>query len=218
VSNASGLVVWGVGTARTVRVHWALQELGIPYETRPITSRSGETNSAEYALLNPRRKIPLLQDGKFTIGESAAIVAYLSRMYGSSRIGLIPQNPQDYAAWLEWCFFSVMELDAASLYVIRRHGAAGLGHVYGFAPEVCERAAEYFVQQLRHVDVTLSDGRPFLLGDHFTSADILLTTCLEGALAYDITLCDNAYPYLDRIRLRPGYKRGHEANAMPAAN
>ena len=135
-----------------------------------------------------------------------------------SKIGLIPQNPQDYAAWLEWCFFSVMELDAASLYVIRRHGAAGLGHVYGFAPEVCERAAEYFVQQLRHVDVTLSDGRPFLLGDHFTSADILLTTCLEGALAYDITLCDNAYPYLDRIRLRPGYKRGHEANAMPSAN
>src|SRR5215203_1169689 len=71
------LTLWGVGTSRTIRPHWAMHELGLAYETKPIGPRTGETKTAEYTRLNPRQKIPLLQDGDFCIGESAAIVAYL---------------------------------------------------------------------------------------------------------------------------------------------
>jgi glutathione S-transferase len=77
--NAPKLILWGVGTSRTIRAHWAMAELGLAYETRPIGARTGETQTAEYTQLNPRQKIPLLQDDDFCIGESAAIVAYLSR-------------------------------------------------------------------------------------------------------------------------------------------
>ena len=80
------LTLWGVGTSRTIRPHWAMQELGLPYKTKPIGPRTGETKTAEYTRLNPRQKIPLLQDGDFCIGESAAIVAYLSRMYSTSAL------------------------------------------------------------------------------------------------------------------------------------
>jgi len=58
-----------------------------------------------------------------------------------------------------------------------------LGHIYGVAPEVVANAEEYFRGQLRHLDVALSDGRRFLMGDKFTSADILLATCLDWAIA-----------------------------------
>ena len=68
------LILWGAGTSRTIRPHWAMHELGLAYDKRPIQSRSGETLTAEYTALNPRQKIPLLQDGDFTIGESAATV------------------------------------------------------------------------------------------------------------------------------------------------
>ena len=61
------LVLWGVGTIRTLRAHWALHELGLDYESRPILARSGETKTQEYTRLNPRQKIPLLQDGDFKI-------------------------------------------------------------------------------------------------------------------------------------------------------
>jgi len=70
-----GLVLWGVGTSRTLRAHWALRELGLDYQSRPIQSRTGETKTLEYTELNPRQKIPLLQDGNFKIAESPAIVA-----------------------------------------------------------------------------------------------------------------------------------------------
>ncbi len=215
--DAPRLTLWGVGTSRTVRAHWAMHELGLDYETRPIGARTGETQTAEFTALNPRQKIPLLQDGDFCIGESAAIVAYLSRTYSSKERSLIPEPQREYAAWLEWSFFIVTELDSTSLYVMRRHRADALGHIYGVAPEVVERAGEYFRRQLRHVEAALADNRTYLMGDRFTSADILLTTCLEWAIAYDVGICDNAHPYLERIKQRAAYQRGKAANVAKAA-
>ncbi len=216
MASAPNLTLWGVGTSRTVRPHWALAELGLKYETYAIGPRTGETKTAEYTKLNPRQKVPLLQDGDFAIGESAAIVAYLSRTYSTPDKSLIPDEKQQYAKWLEWCFFIVTELDSTSLYVMRRHSANALGPIYGVAPEVVAKAGEYFREQLRHVEVALDDGRTFLMGDQFTSADILLTTCLEWAIAYGVGICDNAHPYLERIKKRPGYVRGTAANVPPA--
>ena len=189
-----------------------MAELGLVYETRAIGARTGETQTAEYTSLNPRQKIPLLQDDDFCIGESAAIVAYLSRTYSQRQSSLIPEAPRDDASWLEWSFFIVTELDPTSLYVMRRHKADALGHIYGSAPEVVARAGEYFRRQLRHVETALADGRAYLMGDRFNSTDILLTTCLEWAIAYDVGICDNAYPYLERIKQRPAYQRGKIAN------
>ena len=215
MSERPSLTLWGVGTSRTIRAHWALHELGLAYTTRPIQARSGETKTDEYTSLNPRQKVPLLQDQDFTIGESAAIVAYLSRTYSTPERSLIPEQPRQYAAWLEWCFFIVAELDSTSLYVMRRHRA--LKHIYGDAPEVVEKAAQYFRDQLRMVDRALSDGRQFLMGDRFTSADIMLTTCLTWANDYGVGICDSAQPYLGRMVSREAYKRGAAANRPPAA-
>ncbi len=50
------------------------------------------------------------------------------------------------------------------------------------------------------------------MGDRFTSADILLTTCLEWAIAYGVGICDNAQPYLSRIQQRQAYKLAKAAN------
>jgi glutathione S-transferase len=125
---------------------------------------------------------------------------------------LIPERQRDYAAWLEWCFFIVTELDSTSLYVMRRHSADALGPIYGIAPDVVAKAGEYFREQLRHVEVALGDGRQYLMGDHFTSADILLTTCLDWAILYGVGICDNARPYLERIHQRQAYQLGKAAN------
>lgn len=210
---SNGLVLWGVGTSRTVRPHWALHELGLSYERKPILPRTGETETPEYTALNPRQKVPLLQDRDLVIGESAAIIAYLAQTYPGTGASLVPRQSDAYAKWLEWCFFIVTELDSTSLYVMRRHGnVKGLSHLYGEAPDVVARAGEYFQKQLRHVDVALSDGRRYLLGDQFTTADILLTTCLTWAIDYGVAICDSAAPYLDRIQERPAFVAAAVAN------
>ena len=83
------LILWGAGTKRTMRAQWILQELGLEYERHPIGSRTGETKRPEFVKLNPREKIPVLQDGALTVTESAAIVTYLGETYGGST-GLVP--------------------------------------------------------------------------------------------------------------------------------
>ena len=82
-------ILWGAGTIRTFRAHWALHEVALEYESRPIGSRTGETQTEEFTRLNPRQKIPVLQDGDLTLAESAAIVTYLGETYGGDR-GLVP--------------------------------------------------------------------------------------------------------------------------------
>jgi glutathione S-transferase len=116
----------------------------------------------------------LLQDNDLVITESAAIITYLSDAYGKPHNRLVPEDVRERARCLEWCFFVISELDATSLYVMRRHG--DLRHIYGDAPLANEAAAAYFQQQMRAVERALEDGRPHVLGDRFTAADILLST------------------------------------------
>jgi glutathione S-transferase len=208
-----GLVLWGVTTSRTLRAHWALHELGLAYECRPILPRSGETKTAEFTALNPRQKIPLLQDGEFSIGESPAIAAYLSDTYGSAETALIPLDARERATWLEWCFYVMTELDATSLYVMRRHRA--LSHIYGEAPPAVEGAAAYFRTQLRHAEQALQDGREFLVGHRFTTADMLLTTCLNWAVDYGVPITPACLAYAARISARPRYAAAVAANQPP---
>jgi glutathione S-transferase len=209
------LVLWGVGTSRTLRAHWALHEFGLDYESKPILARSGETKTPQYTSLNPRQKVPLLQDGDFKIAESPAIAAYLSNTYGTPENALIPTNPRDYATWLEWCFYAATELDATSLYVMRRHG--DLKHIYGEAPLALESAAGYFAAQLRHAEQALQDGRSFLVGGRFTTADLLLTTCLTWAVSYQVPITAACHAYMERITSRPAYRTSVAANTPSTA-
>jgi glutathione S-transferase len=207
------LILWGVTTSRTLRALWALHELGLDYTLHPIQPRTGETQTAEFARINPRRKIPVLQDGDFTIAESPAIIAYLSETYATADNTLIPRDPRHRAQWLEWCFHIAMELDATSLYVMRRH--RDLKHIYGEAPIAVDSASNYFQTQLRHVVQALEGGRPYLVGDRFSSADMLLTTCLVWAINYGVPVPPVCTDYAAHIARRPAYHAALRANVAP---
>ncbi len=214
MSESARRIVWGVGTPRTLRVHWALHELGLAYETRPIQSRTGETLTSEFTALNARQKIPVLQDGELTLTESAAIVTYLSDRYAAEAQALVPRETVARAQCLEACFFVLSELDATTLYVIRRH--EGLPHIYGEAPAANVAARSYFLQQMRTIERLLADERPFLLGMEFTAADLLLCTCLSWARACGIALSERVRTYQRGLTARQAYVDASARNAVPA--
>jgi glutathione S-transferase len=204
-------ILWGVGTSRTIRPHWALHELGLAFQLRPILPRTGETQTPEFTALSARQKVPLLQDDGLVLTESAAIITYLSDAYASDHNRLLPANMRERARCLEWCFFVISELDATSLYVIRRHG--DLSHIYGEAPIANETAAAYFQKQMRTVGRALDAAPRFILGDRFTAADILLSTCITWAVRYGVRVSDTVLAYNQRMTARPAYLRALETNA-----
>ena len=204
------MTLWGSVSARVLRVHWALIELGLPYTAVPIQSRSGETETPEYGALNPRRKIPTFQDGDLVLTEGAAIVTYLAETYGTPERALIPTTQPERAKYFEWLSFVSMELDATSLYVLRRH--EGLQHIYGDAPAANQVAREYFDKMIRASAEDMADGRRFLVGDQFTGADICMTTVLDWGERYGCPLPQAWLDYRERVRARPSYAAAMHAN------
>ena len=199
----SNLTVWGIGTSRTIRVLWMLAELALKYDLHPIGSRTGETQEADFLRLNPRHKIPVLQHGSFVITESAAILQYLNETFPHPDVYL-PIDAMSRARLAEWCYFIMTELDAGSLYVIRRH--AGLKHIYGEAPAAVEAGKSYFLHNVEAMAPRIGVETPFLLGDKLSTADILMMTCLEWALIEKLALPDSAMKYRDRLASRPAFK------------
>jgi len=194
--------IWGGATARTLRAHWMAHEVGLDYEPRLIGSRTGETTSAEFRSLNPKEKIPVLVDGDFVLTESVAIVTYLGDHHGG-HTGLVPAGgSRERARYDEWQSFIQMELDAHTLYVIRKH--RDLAGLYGEAPAAIETAIAGFNKQVNVAAKVLSN-QPFLLGGRFTAADLVLTTCLDWAAFYGIALTPPLDDYRRRIAERPAY-------------
>ena len=206
---AHELTLWGIGTSRTIRAHWMLLELGLDYETRPVQSRSGETLTDEFRRLNPRHKIPVLQHKSLVLTESAAIIQYLSETYADPRKLYAPHDAETRAALNEWCYFIMTELDAGSLYIVRRH--EGLAPVYGDAPIAVESAKTYFSHNLEAMAPRIARS-PYLFGERLSTADILLTTCLEWAVVCNIALPQELVDYRRRSAQRPAFQAALKKN------
>ena len=199
---ANDLTLWGMGTVRQLRPHWMLAEMALEYEYFPVHPRSGETLKPEFLKINPRHKVPVLRHGDMIIAESAAIIQYLSEAFEPPAGMHVPRDAAGRARLNEWCYFIMSELDATSLYLIRRH--LGLKHLYGEAPRAVEEARKYFSEQLGAIAGRI--GGPFLLSEGFSVADILMITCLDWALSEKIELPAPAASYRERLAQRPAYQ------------
>jgi len=91
---------------------------------------------------------------------------------------------------------------------MRRIAPDALGISMVLRPEVCCVRPVNTSSTLRHVGTAFADtAAPFLIGDKFTSADILLTTCLDWRSPYGGRHLRTRHPYLERIRREPAYPR-----------
>jgi glutathione S-transferase len=191
-----------------MRPVWVAEELGISYELKPIGPRTGETQTPEFSLLNPKQKIPLLVSGSLCLSESLAICRYLLASFPSDTL-YVPQTPEARAREDEWCCYIYGELDETSLYVMRRHG--DLGHIYGAAPEVVSAAGDYAAKHLSITADRLGEQQS-VLPEGFGLADIMLMTCLDWAIAYHLSLPTELMRYRTHIAQRPAYQRAKAAN------
>ncbi len=190
-----------------------LHELGLQYETRHIESRTGETVTDEYTRLNPKQKIPLLvhegaPEGDLVLSESFAILRYL-RHLGDLPYDQYQQSIAGRAVYDEWASFILMELDATSLYVIRRH--KDLPEIYGEAPAAVTSSQAYFSKSLNSVLPEISSDKP-LWGSCFSELDILMTVVLDWADFVGAEVPEPAKSYQVSMHERPAYRAAMRHN------
>lgn len=210
------IILYGHGTSRTLRVHWILNELSIPYKSVNFLPDSEYSNSDEYKKVNLTGKIPSLKiDGTYLF-ESAAICLYLAERFGDRNI--IPAlGSIERGKLYQWCFFVMTELDAHTLYVLNKHGGSLTG-IYGVSDVAVKTAKEGFETQITKIENELKDGREFLLGDHFSVADVLLCTCIESAVRLKsyvpLNIPSNCIDYLNNLKNREAFKQAYSLNTQ----
>lgn len=193
------------GLARDLRVRWALEEAGLPYEERLIAN--GEQGGAAHRLLQPFGQIPVYQEGELTLFESGAIVLYIAERCPA----LLPREPARRARTIGWMFAAlnsvepwVQYLTVIDLFYSKEEWAKA------HRPGV-EKLAQ---ARLDAVTASLS-GREYLEGE-FTAADLLMVTVLRF-LRHTRMVADNPVlaAYQARCEGRPAFQRALAAQLMP---
>ncbi len=88
----------GQGLARDMRVRWALEEVGQPYDVRLVSF--GEMKEEQHLALHPFGQIPTYQQGYLALFESGAIILHIA----TSHAGLLPEEPNARARAITWMF------------------------------------------------------------------------------------------------------------------
>jgi glutathione S-transferase len=153
---------------RDLRVRWALEEAGLPYELRLIGAEDRSTPA--YRQKQPFGQVPVLQDDGLALFESGAILLHLGEQSGA----LLPAAPGERARAVMWMFAALNSVEPhvaslAELIAFSAHEA--------WAIERRPALEEMALKRLRDVDGAL-EGRDFLAGP-FSAADILMTTVLR---------------------------------------
>lgn len=206
------LRVYGCPKTRSVRVTWALEEIGVPYEYEKIDLMKGEGRQSPFVDINPCGKVPALVDDDLVLTESAAICTYLGDKFPES--GLTPAaGTAERGEYERWCVYTVAELEQP-LWTIAKHTFA-LPEKYR-VPAIKDTARWEFSRCLPIVGQALT-GRTHMLGDRFSMADILVAHTLSWGRNVLRSLGDETLDaYVDRVMSRPALERARERELTAA--
>ncbi len=166
-----GYAVYGAKGSGSAFVEATLLEIGVDYEFRTIDARNHEQRGAEYAAINPHRKMPTLitPEGE-TLTESAAIVMTLAERHPEAALLPAPAS-RERAQALRWLMFSIGEL--YPLVELMDYPARFADEGEEAAARLRERALEHWRGRWRTVESQLTEG-PYLLGSRFCATDLYL--------------------------------------------
>ena len=191
----------GEGQARDMRVRWALEEVGQPYDVRLVSFR--EMKQPAHCALHPFGQIPTYEEGDLALFESGAIVFHIAQRHA----GLLPDDANARARAITWMFaaLSTVESPIVDLEIAF----------------LLERDKSWYEQRLPMVEAPIRDRLGQLsrrLGDAdwldgaFSAGDLMMVTVLRRLDGSDIL---GEYPnlsaYVARGEARPPYKRAFAA-------
>jgi glutathione S-transferase len=182
--------------SRSFSALWLMEETGQPYERVLTDITTGAQKAPEYLAINPMAKVPALKDAEATLAEAAAICAYVAERYPGANLAPKLGDPLR-ARFLYWLFFSPGCIEPAMVQVATKIEMNSVAAGWGDAQRVFDV-----------LDQELEKG-PWILGDNFSAADIIIGSNLNFA----VRLFKMVPPrpsfdrYIDRCAARPAFQR-----------
>ena len=189
------------GNTRDLRVLWALEEIGLPYEVVGMDHPNHDLDTPAYRALNPFGQIPAIDDDGVVVTESGAILLYLARRSGK----LMPRDLAGEAQVLRWSVaaLNTIEVPVLTLWFVNLNDGKGT--------KASDAFHHWSEQRLKQLDGWLAN-REFVATDEFTVADILMTHVLGGGTDQNLLKpCPNVLAYRKRCMERPAWKKTIDA-------
>jgi glutathione S-transferase len=199
-------------SARSFRVLWMLEELGLPYrlEMLPFPPR---LHRRSYLELNPLGTVPALLDGGVRMTESAAICQYLAQRHSARALNVEADEP-DFGAYLNYLHFGEATLTFPLALVLRY---SRLESAERRVPQVADDYSRWFLARLRTLEPRLA-AREYLCAGRFTAADVAVGYAL--LVAGHLGLASHFKPavaaYWQRLQQRAAYRRALQAQDQAA--
>ena len=188
---------------RAVRPRWLLEEIGEPYELVRLTLGKDNKTPA-YLKINPNSTVPTLVDGDLVLFESAAICQHLADRHPEKRLAP-PLGTPARGLYYQWIHYAMSGLEpplvTIFLHTINKPEAERI-------PVLVTEARAQLRTVLGVVEQALA-GRPFILGDQLTTADVLVGSTLVWAQMMSLLGDDRpaTAAYLARLASRPALQR-----------
>ncbi|WP_250626180.1 glutathione S-transferase family protein [Pinirhizobacter soli] len=206
-SAKDGEAITVFGEGRGFRVVWLLEEMGLPYQLRPVDLLAGVEDDAEFLAINPAGFIPAMRDGDVTMVESIAIMEYLMARYGPTPLAPGPHDPA-FPAYQQFLHLGEAGLAASIYFVVGARNFAPASERQNWS---AGQALEVFESRLMLVTQQLA-RTPYLAGETFTAADISVAYALGLARrSGGITLGEAEQSYMARMSAREGCQRAMNA-------
>jgi glutathione S-transferase len=189
-------------SADCYKIRLMLALLGREFEPVKINIHPGKQHqSAEFLSVNPRGRIPVLDDDGLVVSDPIAILSYLALRYDAGRTWL-PDDAALAARIMMWLAFSAAELDRISQ--IRTNAVTSAG---GDPPGAMQDAYNVLAILEDHLAEGELTGRSWLVGDQPTIADIAVFPPVILAPDGEVSL--DGFPaiwrWLDRVKRLPGF-------------
>ena len=185
------------GLVRDLRVRWALEEAGLPYETRLIGPE--DQASASYRAMQPFGQVPAYEEDGLVLFESGAILLHIA----DRSEALMPSDPKARTRVTAWMFAALNSIEPR----IQNLAAIDLFHAKEEWAKTRRPEELKFVQKRLAALSDWLDGRDYLEG-RFTVADLLMTTVLRIPRNTDVvTQIPVLHAYRLRCEARPAFKK-----------
>jgi GSH-dependent disulfide-bond oxidoreductase len=214
------LQLYSLPTPNGVKVSIMLEEIGLPYEVHLVDFNKDDQKTAEFLSLNPNGKIPAILDpdgpGGQPLGlfESGAILQYLAEKTGK----LLPADAVRRYQTIQWVHFQIGGIGPM-------FGQLGYFHKFAGKEIADKRPLERYVAESRRllgVVETRLDGRPWIMGDEYTIADISMLGWVRNLIGFygarelvEFDRFRQLPAWLERGLARPAVQRGLEIPKRP---
>jgi glutathione S-transferase len=191
----------GRGLARDMRVRWAFEEVGQPYDVRLVSFAA--MKQPAHRALHPFGQIPTYEDGDLALFESGSIVLHIAERHA----GLLPDDPNARARAITWMFAALSTVEPP---IVERSMAVLLERDRPWYEQRQPMLEDRVRQRLGELSSRLGDAD--WLDGAFSAGDLLMTHALRrlggsGLLEERPNLC----AYIARAEARPAYQRAFAA-------